>query len=121
MKDLTGFLLARFDEDQADAEQLASDLGRWHRERERNGADGTQGSIIAATLEGSAFDPARVLADIEAKRRIVTRLAYRLSMQAAGATDPFDWDDLTRHYYEACRDLAVPYAGHRDWREEWRP
>ena len=61
----------------------------------------------------------RALAECEAKRRIVARLQYRLSMQAETATEPLDWDDLTRHYYETCRDLAAPYTDHPEYDSRW--
>lgn len=67
------------------------------------------------------YDPADALADVEAKRRILARLEYRLSMQDDRATDPRDWDDLTRHYWETVCDLASVYASHPDYKETWKP
>ena len=49
------------------------------------------------------WDPARVLAECEAKRRLI----------ALGEKDSY-WDDVLRI-------LALPYADHPDYREEWRP
>jgi hypothetical protein len=68
---LTTFLLARLDEDEAEARVVEKELGRWHRERAMNGPDGSQGSIFVTAVLGAACDPARVLAEVEAKRRIV--------------------------------------------------
>jgi hypothetical protein len=48
-----------------------------------------------------------VLAECEAKRRIVE---CATNMHTSGP----DWD-------EACRFLALPYADHPDYREEWKP
>jgi hypothetical protein len=45
------------------------------------------------------WDPARVLAECEARRRIVTECG---------------WETVMRH-------LALPYADHPDYRDEWRP
>jgi hypothetical protein len=103
---LTEFLLEQIAGDEGDAQQLDKDLDRWERETAANGPDGRQGSIVASTLRGGAFDPARVLAECEAKRRIVERTAglnrYRLK------------DQMT------LQDLALPYADHPDFQPEWR-
>jgi len=114
---LTDFLLARIAEDEADARQLAVDLDRWDRERAANGADGTQGSIVVSTLHGGAFDPARVLAECEAKRRIVTTY---LEMTTDEETAEFMVGESSI-FRTALLDLAAIYAGHADYREEWRP
>lgn len=75
-----------------------------------------------AILDGAAVaehiarhDPARVLADVEAKRRIVSRCDLILRGRAEGmfnegqVTDA--WDNL--------RALALPYAGHPDYDRAW--
>ena len=54
--------------------------------------------------------PARVLAECEAKRRIVER-------------EPL-WNDppeVRELYDDTLRDLAAIYADHPDYDEEWRP
>lgn len=59
------------------------------------------------------FDPARVLAECEAKRRIVERATATM-----GARTPDDVD-----FYHAAydlMDLALPYADHPDYDEAWR-
>lgn len=64
-------------------------------------------------------DPARVLADVEAKRRIVDLMASML--------DAAEGDSEVDHYggLSAAEDtlklLAFSYAEHSDYREEWRP
>ena len=52
-------------------------------------------------------DPVHVLADCEAKRRLVARLSERLG-------ECYDLDELLGY-------LALPYANHQDYRPEWRP
>ncbi|MEU3507694.1 DUF6221 family protein [Streptomyces longwoodensis] len=52
-------------------------------------------------------DPARVLAEVEAKRRMIE--------DTWGGPD---YQDMWEHHM---RLLALPYAGHPDYREEWRP
>jgi hypothetical protein len=57
------------------------------------------------------WDPARVLAECEAKRRVVDE--YRAVPE--GMQQPYR-AGLSR----ALRCLALPYAGHEDFRPEWR-
>jgi hypothetical protein len=52
------------------------------------------------------WDPARVLAEVEAKRKI-------LSMYE-------DYTAERRHLGPVIWALAQPYAGRPGWREEWR-
>ena len=66
--------------------------------------------------QGEYIDPARVLAECDAKRRIV-------EMQATNDEDRH----LPGFHYKAqmiervLHALALPYADHPDYREEWRP
>jgi len=57
--------------------------------------------------------PARVLADVEAKRRIVARMVaqIRLGRQAHGWDN---WEDMARR---TLQDLASVYADHPDYDE----
>ncbi|PVG82134.1 hypothetical protein DDE18_15780 [Nocardioides gansuensis] len=57
----------------------------------------------------------RVLADVEAKRRIVARCAETF------AGDGWKSDDAPDMARETLRDLAGAYADHPDCRPEWRP
>ena len=117
---LDEFLLARIAED----ERLAN-------------AAATEGSgdLPAADIENhtggghpAPFDPARVRADCAARRRIV--LACRESRpdtQLLGARPrglgDFPLAPHDQHQLAALTLalLALPFAGHRDYREEWRP
>lgn len=89
---LTEFLLARIAEDEAAAERVLLDYG---------GGD-------LESLE------ARVLAECEAKRRIVDRYS-----------DDAIWPDYQGGYEsateDAVRDLAAVYADHPDYDDAWRP
>lgn len=68
--------------------------------------------------------PSRVLAEVEAKRRILDRYAVALSVASPGSVVSFvrGQDD---GYGEACldaiRDLALPYADRDGYRVEWAP
>lgn len=91
MDDLIAFLRSRLDEDDRRARAVAGE--DWD-------------DIEWQDLPESAFahaknhDPARVLADVEAKREIIDHLAYEYSSPIL-------------------RWLALPYAGHPDYRDEW--
>jgi hypothetical protein len=129
--DLVAFLRARIDEDEAVARAATVETGgpRWH------GSDSGLCSDDASNHPGpflvdaygytapelvahiARHDPARVLADIAAKRAIVDRMAAVLER---------GWD-----YYEnstvidlaeaTLRNLAAPYAGADGYRPEWAP
>lgn len=58
-------------------------------------------------------DPARVLAEVDAKRQIVDGVA--------GADPHGAYITGTFTAWDALRLLALPYADHPDYREEWTP
>lgn len=66
-------------------------------------------------LHIARHDPARVLADVEAKRRIVEEANLYLCDSGPGC------GYRTKHGHNVLRLLALPYADHPDYREEWRP
>ena len=135
---LTEFLLARIAEDEADAKKV--NTGQWYPWDERNG----DLSPALRALNGRAAahiarqSPARVLAECEAKRRIVQwhEIHEDCCEQRYG---PFEWTapaegvvigsevgdsvEIGRQAYYGCVTsmmLAAPYADHPDYREEWR-
>jgi hypothetical protein len=70
------------------------------------------------------WDPARVLAEVEAKRRVIKLYENALAAQRRGSIslrnrtqDEAAVDVLG----EAVKALALPYADHADYRDEWRP
>jgi hypothetical protein len=103
--DLTDFLLERIEEE----EQAAS---------------GAAGLHTGARLEGqpplwvghvATWAPQRVLADCEARRRILTGCVdLDAVLDDYGVPAPFRGEDVLRW-------LALPYAAHEDYRLEWRP
>ena len=108
---LTEFLTARLDEDEARATAAAL--------RRREGPDATSSSEL-----DRAFTPARLQAEVEAKRQLV-HLAY----EATGLDMDKDLDrDVDAREVSGIeivgermlRALALPYADHADYREAWR-
>ena len=95
MSDLTDFLLARIAEDEAWAES-------------------------ETFPQPFRFEAARVLAECEAKRRIVDRCERDMVAEGESASGY----DIIAHTDALARDtlefLALPYADHPDYREEWR-
>jgi hypothetical protein len=137
--DLVAFLRARLDEDEAAAREAtpgpwtvngpigddaiyADDQGvcvvgggRWGGEASVFDRDGDKRHI-------ARHDPARVLAEVDAKRRILDlwSAAFQNPRDAAQFAGP-DWDRVRDAARWTVRKLAAPYADHPDYREEWRP
>lgn len=104
MSDLTGFLLARIAEDEFAARLAYATEKRWVAQ---------VGSGVLG-LSGAA-----VLAECEAKRGIVEQADGLLAKEVA-AGDASALGAKLMHEIVS-RYLALPYAGHPDYREEWRP
>lgn len=95
--------------------------------------DSEWGKAVADHI--ARHDPARVLAECEAKRRIVELLEDERQRKDIYNRDfdrgllETDGDFQSRHSANArwagleaaARALAMPYADHPDFREEWRP
>ena len=105
MSDLTTFILQRIAEDEAvarEATRLPYEGLSW--------SDHVLSSERDTTPAMDAFverhDPARVLAECAAKRRIVE------GMQPFGPIDDINAEEIFAL-------LALPYADHPDYRQEW--
>lgn len=96
------FLLARLEEDEADAKQLIANFPSL--------TAAMHGPRQVVDLPKLEIGAARVLLATQAKRRIVERLAPLIEVENGCMCDRC----LTM------RDLAFPYIGHRDFRDEWR-
>jgi hypothetical protein len=124
---LTEFLLARIAEDEAVAS--AASIGRhWTWDgpdllSDHIGAFRLPECIIdteganppdpeGAGVHIARWDPARVLAECEAKRRIVAEMA---NYWVEGASRTGDLPEVV------LTALALPYADHPDYRDAWRP
>lgn len=118
MTDLITFLRARLDDDQAQVRQ--------HPEAEDRGAIAPW-EIAASTATGYPSElylriaRARVLAEVEAKRRLIRR--YENAVAVHTALTPYTRGE-DHGYREACldaiRDYAEIYADHPDYHQEWR-
>jgi hypothetical protein len=117
MKDLVDWLRAQLDEDERVAR--AADAGRWLPEDkgitfEYRADDYHEGEAQARLVADSRANqehiaewyPARVLAEVEAKRRILDDASAMV------------WRDALGNFL---RLLALPYADRPGYREEWRP
>jgi hypothetical protein len=126
MTTLTEFLLARIAEDETVANQARDDGdGRWSTGSHPSDECRIEGDNMIVYDEGghteaqashiARHDPARVLAECEAKRRIVESHAYDEGFEGCVHDMKDDWPCPT-----LCL-LALPYADHADYRDEWRP
>lgn len=137
MSDLIEFLRARLAEDESAALAASGpkarftqwDLSEWHGREEPHSliGQGTAGQPYALghftsspipTVQAAHIarhDPARVLAEVEAKREVI-RLAERAYDFAPTFTTGF-----ASAMEQALRMFAQPFAGHPDYREDWRP
>jgi hypothetical protein len=145
--DLVAFLLARLDEDEQTA-AAASD-GPWTPWRTGGALHGLGDLQHAVTLPGQGpgakasivtaswldaehiarHDPARVLAEVAAKRAIV-KLVFQYEAKIDG-----EWGcchdaeeieaglcpEIDPSGIQALRLLGAPYAGHEGYRPEWAP
>ena len=120
MTDLVEFIRARLDEDERIArgeitrrEVWQSKLDRMRRVGEMVGV-----GLIDYDEPGAPGDPARVLADVDAKRRIISRCERLLDARAASSE--LDWAaDVLAH--DVLRDLAASYVSHPDYSPTWAP
>ncbi|MER7077935.1 hypothetical protein SAMN02982929_07189 [Saccharopolyspora kobensis] len=127
--ELITFIRARLDEDEQIAR--AASPGPWHTDAEAQEVTAVDGISVCdvfalsnnqlrATAHHIArHDPARVLAEVDAKRRILAldETASSWTKGTAGATAGYAHAILS----DTLRLLALPYADHPDYREEWRP
>lgn len=142
MSDLVEFLKARVDENERAARAvIPADLpdgGVWIHDGYCNisgpgfmiynegGHDEKQSDHIAT------YDPARVLREVKAKRRIMARHArdpqwaslatMRDACMGCGVEGPNEWP-VTESLNECpeLRDLALVYADHPDYQQQWTP
>lgn len=130
--DLIAYLRARVDEDETDALQYAKDYDRWQREtmlhRQQGHACGCQGCITLTFPTGSLSDPARVLAEVAAKRVILDEVLDYVSLLDGDRGCCHSAEEIGRDECEcfpvvridALRAMVQPYAAHPDFDPAWR-
>lgn len=147
--ELAEFLAARYDEDEAAAQKHACALdcmGRihndWHSVQLARGRGDTVRQLAEMGLglenvgawspdesihlmhpdemHGTALDPSRVLAEVEAKRRIVAQYERAMENRRAHPDDLASAGALLA-LHGVVTLLALPYASHPDYDERWRP
>jgi len=108
---LTEFLTARIAEDEAEARAAARAAGyHWSPDPKpfRDGAP-------SIDRHQARHDPARVLAECDAKRRIVDGY-WEPTLNDLDASD-----ENTPVPLWTLKALALPYADHPDYQQEWKP
>ena len=100
---LTEFLLARIAEDRRTATEA-----QWAMQNQWYPAEPD-----ADDRHVARWSPVRVMAECEAKRRIVERLLF----VQEGDTTEHAWHE--QGLFEAVGFLALPYADHPDYQQEW--
>lgn len=130
---LAEFLLARIAEDEEVANRAAAEhAAPWGVSVDRTAPEGWEHLRVVVCEDGLGdvtdriypeladhivrHDPARVLAECEAKRRIVERYQDRTKYQTVVA----DAQSAAEEYEDYVLPLlALPYADHPEFREEW--
>lgn len=147
MTDLAEFLLARIAERRALAEAAGrgedppawngsflgtdGEVTTWRGDPVAKYADADEVAAYPLDIHVAMFisynDPAYVLAECDANRRIVgehtqrtTDYADAPAEQSCGRCGKYD-EDPVPYPCPTLRLLALPYADHADYREEWRP
>lgn len=126
MTTLPEFLLARIAEDEAVAIETrdSHDPLIWTPDDYGDsGAWGMGGPVDGPSGYGSiVITPARVLAECEAKRRIVEihSADHECSAPGDGYAGVFAADGTMPSACVTMRALALPYADHEQFQEEWR-
>lgn len=91
--------------------------------------DPAAGSAMPALTHAARHDPARVLAEVSAKRQQIdehrpSRPPYmpHHTRGCSTCTTAQAWDDLANEANcRTLRLLALPYVAHPEYREEWKP
>jgi hypothetical protein len=96
VSDLAAFLIDRIDEEISYARTLAPDYDGYVK-----GLTSDAATRAALGPHLATYSPARIIADCEAKRRLIVR-----------------WREL---HPDVLRLLALPYADHPDYNADWRP
>ena len=113
MTDLVEFLRARLDEDHRVAEAAVDHLSAQ--------MSYVEVYIQQATDHIDRFTPARVLAEVAAKRRLIDQIVPKVEAywRAVNSEWGCEYDDPDGD--DVLKILALPYASHSEYDESWRP
>ncbi|MFB4306959.1 DUF6221 family protein [Actinomadura sp. GTD37] len=142
MTDLVAFLHARMAEDEQAAYDADRSIGRGHLEWSYQDDGDLGGKVVASGVDLvpdvttgpgqhiARHDPARVLAEVDSKRRIMAE--HNLTPAAAPPPNGPTFGCETCHDHpeygigplgecDTLKHLALAYAWHKDYQKEWRP
>lgn len=124
MDDLIAWLRAQLDDDERVARQMTAEPCGFYIE-----AETADTNIMTVGAHVYRWTPKRVLAEVDAKRRILVEIfGYEAKIDGewgcchsaadigAGKCPEIDINEIA-----ALRILALPYAGRDGYRDEWRP
>lgn len=122
MDDLVQFLRDRLDEDDHGA-RTAAELQEAEWRCPSTGVVDFGSDLLATGDRDVAYhivrhDPARVLAEVEAKRQLVDKYVEVADNDVNEVEYANGWANALG---EAVRLLALPYADHPEFKPEWRP
>lgn len=119
--ELVGWLRAQLDEDERVAREAGYRASAWPL-GDTWWLEGVEHNVVGAeeaycyphnAAHIARWDPARVLAEVDAKRRIIEDAEFWMWNDDRGGPDPMS--------ASALRLLALPYADRPGYREQWRP
>ncbi|MEU2075405.1 DUF6221 family protein [Streptomyces sp. NPDC013489] len=129
MEELIAFLRARLNEDEQTARHATD--GPWVDEPGHPIRGGYELRFVIAqqaqrwnSQHIARHDPARVLAEVDAKRRIIDECAYWLDKINESATAEHPYPNLPERgevVLPVITLLGLPYADHPDYQDAWRP
>jgi hypothetical protein len=126
--DLVKFLRARLDDDERDAQAVGYSTaeavdGLWDSKfvQLRGSVTTYNTTELPADLavHMARHDPARVLAEVDAKRRLLDKTHPEL--QWADSAAEGEWGNYQEAALDFLKIMALPYADHPDYRPEWAP
>lgn len=127
MHDLVEFMNARIDEDERGAREAFSSQfdpengwGTRHYEGDRQTIITPHVGIAHEAVQAdhiARHDPARVLREVEAKRKILNAAVVAWN-SSCDPTDTF-WPQLAPTLKAIVTTLAQPYSDHPDYKQEW--
>ncbi|MFF6925834.1 DUF6221 family protein [Streptomyces californicus] len=125
MDDLVQFLRDRLDEDEQAAR--AAHAPNWSTDGRTGLHYGVEDGWMTDALTTAdadhiaRHDPARVLREVEAKRRLLTDYEENAADLDAQHAPDMDYVGRADGLETALQHLATAYADHPDYRDAWRP